>query len=451
MPVHTHYDNLKVTRNAPVEVIRAAYRVMAQKYHPDLNTSPQAAEVMRIVNEAWAALSDPAKRAEHDRWIREKELLEQRPAEGRSQGDGPHRSASDSDRANSHERGDNHGRRSQAGKRPQSSTQNAGGATAGSSPNGDTHTFGKRSPLVAGIIAVAGMYVLGATGTLDRVSDVFKSRSDSAHVVQAPHLAEPNLASDGGTTAPRYERCIGSYEPEACRQAEERLASESLEERRRRQRQLDKETQTARETVFAGIPTAAPQGTAASTTTGSTTFGASPYLSGHEVFGAPQPEPTAGVKPWWAAAPLVEGVSAQDPALAKTAPQPFSEDRTLLSGPSRHLGKVGARGGRSSIEIDNGSGSEDVEVRLYRHGAKPHVRAMLVRAGETFTSDGIAAGAYAVRWRALGSQRVFAADRMAKLEERHVDNGIRFSRIRMTLYTVPGGNMTTTQVAAEQF
>ena len=32
--IRTHYDNLKVARNAPPEVIRAAYRVLAQKYHP---------------------------------------------------------------------------------------------------------------------------------------------------------------------------------------------------------------------------------------------------------------------------------------------------------------------------------------------------------------------------------------------------------------------------------
>jgi hypothetical protein len=67
--LHTHYDNLKVTRNAPVEVIRAAYRAMAQKYHPDINSSPAANNTMRILNEAWEVLSDPVRRAEHDKWI----------------------------------------------------------------------------------------------------------------------------------------------------------------------------------------------------------------------------------------------------------------------------------------------------------------------------------------------------------------------------------------------
>lgn len=70
---HTHYDNLKVTRNAPTEVIRAAYRVLAQKYHPDVNPSPDALRVMKIFNEAWDVLSDPTRRAEHDQWIVEQE------------------------------------------------------------------------------------------------------------------------------------------------------------------------------------------------------------------------------------------------------------------------------------------------------------------------------------------------------------------------------------------
>ena len=67
--LHTHYENLKVARNAPTEVVRAAYRVLAQKYHPDVNQSADAARVMQLLNEAWAVLSDPKRRAEHDAQI----------------------------------------------------------------------------------------------------------------------------------------------------------------------------------------------------------------------------------------------------------------------------------------------------------------------------------------------------------------------------------------------
>jgi curved DNA-binding protein CbpA len=68
--VHTHYDNLKVARNAPAEVIRAAYRTLSKKYHPDLNpNNKEAIRIIQLINAAYEVLSDPVKRAEHDKWI----------------------------------------------------------------------------------------------------------------------------------------------------------------------------------------------------------------------------------------------------------------------------------------------------------------------------------------------------------------------------------------------
>lgn len=68
--IHTHYDNLKVARMAPQEVIRAAYKALSQKYHPDKNPGDdKAARIMAIVNTAYGILSDPMRRKEHDEWI----------------------------------------------------------------------------------------------------------------------------------------------------------------------------------------------------------------------------------------------------------------------------------------------------------------------------------------------------------------------------------------------
>lgn len=67
----THYDNLKVSREAPPEVIRAAYRALSQKYHPDLNKSTDAHRVMQILNDAWSVLGDPQKRASYDERLTE--------------------------------------------------------------------------------------------------------------------------------------------------------------------------------------------------------------------------------------------------------------------------------------------------------------------------------------------------------------------------------------------
>jgi hypothetical protein len=72
--VHTHYDNLRVARTAPPEVIRAAYKALAQKYHPDRNVrNPDAERIMRIINAAFEVLSDPVRRREHDKWIAQAE------------------------------------------------------------------------------------------------------------------------------------------------------------------------------------------------------------------------------------------------------------------------------------------------------------------------------------------------------------------------------------------
>jgi curved DNA-binding protein CbpA len=68
--IHTHYDNLKVARNAPPEVIRAAYKTLSQRFHPDRNADNEAAtRIFQIISTAYEVLSDPAKRKEHDEWI----------------------------------------------------------------------------------------------------------------------------------------------------------------------------------------------------------------------------------------------------------------------------------------------------------------------------------------------------------------------------------------------
>jgi len=62
-----YYEILQVSPNAEPEVIAAAYRRLARKYHPDVNKSPQAAKRMKQINVAYEILRDPAKRAAYDR------------------------------------------------------------------------------------------------------------------------------------------------------------------------------------------------------------------------------------------------------------------------------------------------------------------------------------------------------------------------------------------------
>ncbi len=61
-----YYAVLGVDRKASQDEIRAAFRRLARKYHPDVSKEADAAERMAEVNEANAVLSDPAKRAAYD-------------------------------------------------------------------------------------------------------------------------------------------------------------------------------------------------------------------------------------------------------------------------------------------------------------------------------------------------------------------------------------------------
>ena len=62
-----YYEVLGVDKKADDATIKKAYRTLAKKYHPDLNPGDkEAEEKFKEVNEAYAVLSDPDKRAKYD-------------------------------------------------------------------------------------------------------------------------------------------------------------------------------------------------------------------------------------------------------------------------------------------------------------------------------------------------------------------------------------------------
>ena len=67
MSQNDYYQILGIDQKASPRQIKDTYRKLAFKYHPDRNRkNPEAAEKMKRVNEAYAVLSDPAKRREYD-------------------------------------------------------------------------------------------------------------------------------------------------------------------------------------------------------------------------------------------------------------------------------------------------------------------------------------------------------------------------------------------------
>lgn len=67
-----HYETLGIPRGADPAEIRRAYVALARRFHPDAHADRSPAERahaerrMRDVNEAWSALSDPARRRAYD-------------------------------------------------------------------------------------------------------------------------------------------------------------------------------------------------------------------------------------------------------------------------------------------------------------------------------------------------------------------------------------------------
>ncbi|MDF8334055.1 molecular chaperone DnaJ [Novosphingobium cyanobacteriorum] len=63
------YELLEVERTADDKVLKSAYRKLAMKFHPDKNPGCKDSEAkFKQINEAYACLSDPQKRAAYDRY-----------------------------------------------------------------------------------------------------------------------------------------------------------------------------------------------------------------------------------------------------------------------------------------------------------------------------------------------------------------------------------------------
>jgi curved DNA-binding protein CbpA len=65
-----YYAVLNLSPSASFEQIRSAYRQLAFRYHPDVAMEPVDIAHMQLLNEAYAILGSPVKRAQYDFWRR---------------------------------------------------------------------------------------------------------------------------------------------------------------------------------------------------------------------------------------------------------------------------------------------------------------------------------------------------------------------------------------------
>ncbi|MEK7141936.1 MAG: DnaJ C-terminal domain-containing protein [Patescibacteria group bacterium] len=63
-----YYEILGVSKSASVDEIKKAYRKLALEWHPDRNKAAGANEKFKEINEAYAVVSDPKKRATYDQF-----------------------------------------------------------------------------------------------------------------------------------------------------------------------------------------------------------------------------------------------------------------------------------------------------------------------------------------------------------------------------------------------
>ncbi len=73
-----YYEILEVNKNASPEIIEKAYKTLAKKYHPDLQSEEnkkQGEEIFKQINEAYEVLSNEEKRKQYDMTLEESNPL----------------------------------------------------------------------------------------------------------------------------------------------------------------------------------------------------------------------------------------------------------------------------------------------------------------------------------------------------------------------------------------
>lgn len=218
----TYYDTLQVSRHASSSVIKAAYRALSQRHHPDKN--PGSIEVaqrnMKRLNEAYEVLADPQRRKAYDAHIEQTELnqrdmdLEKEPSTSQSN------TNANFDETNVAE--------SSSKKEPlfkkEKKIQN------------DTNWLVAFGPVLALFIIIGMGFVIAG-----------KSQTNSSSSTSAYNSDSKNIISQ--TSKSKYAACAGSYEQAKCERERDALAKETAVEANTRARKLEADRQKAMQAV----------------------------------------------------------------------------------------------------------------------------------------------------------------------------------------------------------
>lgn len=416
--IHTHYDNLKVARNAPPEVIRAAYKALAQRYHPDLNHAPDASRVMKILNDSYSVLSDPKSRAEHDRWIAEQ--LDRGAA-------GQYRSETErsSDTAPTEE------------KRSQRTSSSSGAQRSAALARA---TKVMRYATRAMQVGVAAVPIVLLTALLVDRRQVSEGSS-------TPPVAPSQPSASEATPAAVDKRVISAFADRLAGQVGEQGWSEIA----RSDKYLSLTTvekDSVRTAFFERV--IAPQVDAKQRSAARELFDLD---NGSSRSGARSFDYEGARNAGYTDSQIlnfIEGkVGASSGVLTQWSPngKPWPSTAGYVDGFPRR-----ATSGLSTLKIDNSSGASAVYLKLCSAQVDPcdGLRHVFIPAGQSFTIHKIAPGMYDVRFRSLDTGAISKSEPI-QLQQSSSNSAIRYTEMQLTLYRVLGGNATFSNVQEERF
>lgn len=426
--IQTLYDVLKVSREAPSEVIRASYKALSQKHHPDRNLGDaRAAATMQEINRAYAILSIPEKRQQYDSWIAQREREHAVRATGQHSQGGPWKQKDEAPR-------ETDGTTSKEGDARTNATMiwRAGAALF---------------RVVLPILVVATMF--GFWWQHNHAGSV-KSAGSAKSVYCRPVTLNESLQwrsfpagglynckdSQGQTTYPANPPPGAVVEPRSSDSA-----------------------------VLERIADSVPLPTGNSLPIGECkpvfSYSSNNLENGDPLKGAVyRCRGTDGkitfvteaefkrMRDRSAAITLPGNVGAkyQRPAAAENG-SPWPKAAAYVDG-YRKLNV----GGYSKVTVDNAANDSDVFVKLYflsSSNARP-VRHIYVPAHKRFTMNKVDAGSYDVRYKDVNSGAIQKSE-MFDLKEVATDGGIQYSEIELTLYKVRNGNMETYVIDESEF